>query len=362
MSGAADWRRAAGAGLVTGVAGYFTSVHVHHAVQPLQSLQTMLFGITIPLALSLGLFVVAALLATGSLEGSPLRIGTWCLIGTVVTGLSGLLIVLSQLSAGRTVGNLVFLIGDIGTYGAIGGLVVGVYDAKQREVSQRLAVERERAQNLSTRLSVLNRVLRHDIRTNVTIIKGHANQLLRGEDDPHEAARIIRERADGLHELSEQARRIEDYLSDMQAEQRAIDLPLVIRESVESLRDEFPQATIETDLPEHVVTQSSPMLGEAIEHLVRNGLEHNGESPWVRVEGTLTGANVRLIIEDDGPGVPTSEIEVLEQGEETAMEHTSGIGLWVAKWVIEASGGELTIDDRDPAGTTVTVTLPAYAG
>jgi len=357
METGAERRRAAGAGLVTGVAGYLTSVHVHHAIEPLSGVVSMVVGITIPLALSLTLFVIAAFLLVGTVNGSALRVGSWCLLGVIAAGITGMLITLSQVSEGSVVTDLPYLISNIGTYGAIGGIVVGAYDARQREVSGRLDEERKRARNLSTRLSVLNRVLRHDIRTNVTIIKGHANHIRRGEKDPGEAAAVIIDQADDLHELSEEARRVESHLSGTRRRQ-PIDVAAELRDIVADLESEFPAADIEADLPEHAVALASPMLDSALEHLVRNGIEHNSDDPSVDIEVSNHADEVTLEVEDDGPGIPPMEVQVLDRGKETAMQHTSGLGLWIAKWVVEASGGELELEQRNPGGTRVQVHLP----
>lgn len=357
METGVERRRAAGAGLVTGVAGYLTSVHVHHAGEPLSGLVSMMVGITIPLALSLTLFVIAAFLLVGTVNGSALRVGAWCLLGVLGTGIIGMLIAVAQVSEGGYVTNLPYLISNVGTYGAIGGIVVGAYDARQREVSGRLDTERRRARNLSTRLSVLNRVLRHDIRTNVTIIKGHANHILRDEKDPEEAAQVIINQAEDLHELSEEARRVESHLSGTRRRQ-PIDVATELRETLSELEAEYPDADIETNLPDHAVALASPMLDEALEHLVRNAIEHNSECPSVAIDVTNNGDGISLRVLDDGPGIPPMELEVLDRGRETAMQHTSGLGLWIAKWVVEASDGDLELQPREPSGTEVTVQLP----
>lgn len=357
MERAAERRRAAGAGLVTGVAGYLTSVHVHHAVQPLDGLIWMIVGITLPLALSLTLFVIAAFLVVGTVHGSALRVGGWCLLGAIGTGVTGILIAIAQMAQGGYVADLSLVIGNVGTYGAVGGIVVGAYDARQREVSARLEGERERAKNLSTRLSVLNRVLRHDIRTNVTIIKGHADYILREEKDPKEAAAVITKQADDLHELSEEARRVETHLSGIRRRQ-PVDVAGEFREVVDVLEDEFPEAEIRTDLPPQAIALASPMLEEALEHLVRNGIEHNTDDPVVDIEVTNHDSGVAFTVADDGPGIPQTEIDVLDRGQETAMHHASGLGLWIAKWVIDASGGNIGLSENHPTGTRVNVTLP----
>ena len=50
--------------------------------------------------------------------------------------------------------------------------------------------------------------------------------------------------------------------------------------------------------------------------------------------------------------------EVFETGSETPLQHSSGLGLWIARWVVAAVGGEITAEDRDPQGTVVGILLP----
>lgn len=67
-----------------------------------------------------------------------------------------------------------------------------------------------------------------------------------------------------------------------------------------------------------------------------------------------------LHVEDDGPGIPKQEIEVIDEGEETALAHASGLGLWLVEHVVSQSDGSLSFDVSD--GTYVTVTLPRATG
>ncbi len=66
---------------------------------------------------------------------------------------------------------------------------------------------------------------------------------------------------------------------------------------------------------------------------------------------------VRIEIRDDGPGIPEAEIRPLSEGRETPLEHTSGLGLWLAHWIVEASEGSLSFEDNDPRGTVAAIEL-----
>jgi signal transduction histidine kinase len=62
------------------------------------------------------------------------------------------------------------------------------------------------------------------------------------------------------------------------------------------------------------------------------------------------------VISDDGPGIPDHEISVLQNAEETELEHGSGLGLWLIKWGTDTFGGSITFDMED--GTEVRIQFP----
>lgn len=137
---------------------------------------------------------------------------------------------------------------------------------------------------------------------------------------------------------------------------------------LEARTERLEGATVHADLGEATVYGSNA-LGEAIEELLANAVEHNDSADptvWVRTDGdsadgTSDGRFLTLEIADDGPGLPEMEREVFEAGSETPLQHSSGLGLWLARLVVEDLGGEMTVDDREPRGTVVTVRLPRAA-
>jgi len=53
---------------------------------------------------------------------------------------------------------------------------------------------------------------------------------------------------------------------------------------------------------------------------------------------------------------------VFSEARETALEHASGLGLWLVHWIVTESGGELEIHTREPTGTLITMWLPTANG
>ena len=99
-------------------------------------------------------------------------------------------------------------------------------------------------------------------------------------------------------------------------------------------------------------------MAPALQELVENALKHSdGPQPHVTVSLTADQRKATVTIRDNGPGIPNQERRALEEGAERPLQHGSGLGLWLAYWLVHYVGGEIEID-VDERGTTVSVELP----
>ena len=207
-------------------------------------------------------------------------------------------------------------------------------------------------------LQVLHRVLRHNLRNEMTIVHGMSEQIAAATDDPDvtDAAHRMMECARRLTAVSQQASTAAEVV-ERNPQEHTIDAAATARTVAATYRERWPDATVETDVPDAATVLAGPELSRAIENLVENGLEHNEGVPTVRVvveEGRETTISVR----DDGPGIPDAErTAVFGSGDITQLRHGSGLGLWLVKWVVESAGGQIEYDRTD-GWTTVRLTLP----
>jgi len=224
--------------------------------------------------------------------------------------------------------------------------------------------ERERAiREREQRLGVLNRVLRHNLQNDMTVILSYAELLpdLDGEREA-EAVDTILEKGNGLVAHGKKARKVEEAMESAEAGLVEHDLVGIVEGVLEDLREEYPDARVEADLPDRLPVAGIGSLYYAVESLCENALEHHdGDDPLLRVTAETDVDGVALSIEDDGPGIPEYERRVVAAGEETDLEHGSGLGLFLATWVVEKSGGTLSFDVPDDGGTTVTLELQSAA-
>jgi len=204
---------------------------------------------------------------------------------------------------------------------------------------------------------VLARILRHNIRNDLNIIQGYASQITdRGDDETVSLAEKIIQRCHDLESTAEHAREMRQIVRSR--EQRAsVALQKITEDAVSLVQLEQPGAEITATYRASPEVVAHPDLTTAIRHLLENSIKHHDESPGsavVEVTVDETPEHAVLTVEDNGPGIPRSEIEILDQHGESALEHGSGAGLWIIDRVIQYSGATIEYERTD-SGTLVTI-------
>jgi PAS domain S-box-containing protein len=208
-------------------------------------------------------------------------------------------------------------------------------------------------QTKEQRLSVLNRLLRHNVRNKLDVIMAHAEAV---EDEHHQT---IRGTAKELADQTQKVRSAEESMSNL-TEPTSVDLTTVVRDIVQTYRQEYPDSNMSISAPDEVVvTTHKTVFTRILEELVDNAVTHNDASDpqvAVTVEKAAT-ETVALSVADNGPGIPDREQQILTEEGETQSKHSLGVGLWFVKWAVQRLGGELELNENNPSGTVVTVRL-----
>ncbi|MFB6126712.1 MAG: PAS domain-containing protein [Halolamina sp.] len=226
----------------------------------------------------------------------------------------------------------------------------------ERELeTERFEADLTRRNNL---VNVLNRVLRHNIRNDMTVIRGRM-QLITDDVDDRGSAEAAFRKIDELLEMCGKARELKDVMRQDRERQRT-DVLDVVERVVESVRREFPAASFTIEGDAEVMADLSPSFERAVREVVENAAKHAGAAPTVTVtvENAPNAAAVRVA--DDGPGLSEQEQNVLRTGEETPLVHGSGLGLWLVHWLVTSHDGDIetVVDDGE---TTMTITVPRSA-
>ncbi len=232
------------------------------------------------------------------------------------------------------------------------GLIAGHVYGQRR-------LARERAMAREQRLQVLSRVFRHDLRNKLTAASGYVG-LLTETDDP-EVERPATEAATAIDDLLRTAEVAKEAEKTIGGTRREHDLMNVTERAVERVRDEHvdhpSSETLSVDADATPAVVATTNLKMAVVTLIENAVEHG--TPPVEVAVTRTDDAGVVAVRDHGDGIPDGELRPLREGEETDLEHTSGVGLWLAYWVARQSGGRIEFDAGTGGPTEVRLELPS---
>jgi len=156
--------------------------------------------------------------------------------------------------------------------------------------------------------------------------------------------------------MSERMREMRRILRPANSRETTTATDSLITDAVDPVREAHDDATVLTEVPDDWI-RAPATLREAVAELVRNAVEARGDAT---VEVTLTGPTdgwAEVVVRDDGPGMPEMEADVLENGEETPLNHGQGLGLWMVRMIVTQAGGEASVESTAD-GTTVRLRLP----
>jgi PAS domain S-box-containing protein len=221
-----------------------------------------------------------------------------------------------------------------------------------------------------TQADLLSRVLRHNLRNDMTVVMGRLGAIETTSENPgvSESAAAALKKCSELLEVSEQTRKLSDILdTERQQITGYTDLVTCTEKAAERVQDEHPQAQIELLVPETAPIEANEDVIWAIEQIVDNAVVHT-EAPSPTVEVSIEHETVSkdgmeskwttISVSDYGPGIPEDEVTVLRDNDaRSPTEHGSGLGLWITRQIVDIFDGELEIERPTDTAASTSVRL-----
>lgn len=209
------------------------------------------------------------------------------------------------------------------------------------------------------RLEVLTRVLRHDILNIMNIILTNAEYLKKKiPSNQQDILDVILKNIEKTVEISKNSRKIQKLIEREQIPRKSIDISEKIKERVKIIDNSYPEAEIKLDLPESAKATTIQLFDSVIDNAIENAIEHNDKNiPKIKISVKKGGQYIIIKISDNGPGLREEQIDILERGTETDLEHLEGLGLWIMNWVVNESGGKIKFSQKRNDGNIVIIRL-----
>lgn len=226
---------------------------------------------------------------------------------------------------------------------------------------------REAEELKSTFISIIS----HELRTPVALIKGYVGTLRREDADwdpdiIRNSLAVIEEETDRLADLIDDlldASRLQaDALvlnrSDVELDQLAS--RIVSKFEVQSKEHQF-ELDFPSDFP--IVIADEDRLTQVVTNLISNAVKFTSDGGHIKITGQVQSDEIRICVTDDGPGIAPEDIPFVFDRfyrSNDAAENTkgAGLGLYLAKAVIEAHGGRIWVNERVKVGASICFSLP----
>ena len=212
-------------------------------------------------------------------------------------------------------------------------------------------------------------IVSHELRTPVALIKGYASTLRR--DDAKWDKRTI---SDSLTVIEEEADRLSKMVDDLLDASRLqagglslnradVSLPALAKRIAEKFSTQSKNHIIVADFPENfpVVLADETRIEQVIANLVSNSLKYAPKGE-IKISGTVHPEQVVICVSDEGAGIDAKDLpHIFDRFYRStkAVKQTkgAGLGLYLARAIVEAHGGRIWADPKPDAGARICFSL-----
>jgi len=214
----------------------------------------------------------------------------------------------------------------------------------------------------------------HELRSPLTSVKGYTSLLLNRWDRLDDA-----QKRSMLEQVQSDADRVTRLITELLDISRLetgrlrlrcqmVDIAALAEVVVEKVRIGYPELEVSVSFPGELprVYADADKVEQVLTNLLENAAKY-ADSPDVRVEGVYNEGRKQLTIavHDVGKGIPPAELPRLFnkffRGTEGGRPSGSGLGLYIARGLVEAHGGRIAAESRLGEGSTFSFTLPTDA-
>jgi signal transduction histidine kinase len=216
----------------------------------------------------------------------------------------------------------------------------------------------------------------HELRTPLTIIQGNIEGILDGVyPADEEKLKSILEETQILSRLIEDLRTLAlAETGSLQLKREPTDIGALVRETASAFQSQADVADVKINLSLNAITRSLEIdperIRQVLTNLISNALRYSPRASSIKIDlaesafpvGDDANAERRVVIsvEDSGPGIASEDLpHVFDRFYKSSDSRGMGLGLSIAKYIIEAHGGEIKAESAEGRGTKIWFSLPA---
>jgi two-component system sensor histidine kinase HydH len=222
---------------------------------------------------------------------------------------------------------------------------------------QQEAAQRERLSSLGR----LSTIIAHEIRNPLMIIKASLRSLRREDATPDQVGAAARDIDEEITRLNRIVSEVLDFARPIRFDLSRTDLNALCRESAAAAAASGPGAEVALRLDPAIgpITTDAERLRIALVNMLVNARHAtNGHTPAVVLSTRVAGDRVQITVADKGPGIAPADLARVFDPYFTTKRGGTGLGLPIAKNIVEGLGGTIAVTSVPGAGTEVLIDLP----
>lgn len=208
----------------------------------------------------------------------------------------------------------------------------------------------------------------HELRTPLTVISGQLEVLAMQQHpsvtDVRTAESLVRLEVDRMSRLVADLLLLARAGEDGLIRPHPIDLPQFLEQIADGMRQTTDHVLKLDPVPAVVVDADADRIAQALRNLLSNAFAHTPRGGTVRLTALVDGDRLRLVVDDQGPGIPEDErARIFDRftrldGARTRDNGGAGIGLSIVRTIVEAHHGTVWAGDAPGGGARMTIELP----
>uniref|UniRef100_A0A8J6ZTL3 histidine kinase n=1 Tax=Desmonostoc muscorum LEGE 12446 TaxID=1828758 RepID=A0A8J6ZTL3_DESMC len=273
-------------------------------------------------------------------------------------------------SALRPIHQLTGVIQQVTVKGLDQRIPIGTTDVEFVELIRVFNQMLERLERSFTQASRFSADAAHELKTPLTILQGELERTLQQVDPGSEVQQRLSNLLDEVRRLSGIMRKLL-LLSLADAGQMSlylveVDMSELLMEMLEDVELLAPHLSVQSDIPDGLKVQSDrDLLIQVLQNLLSNAIKYNLPNGWIEIHAHQTQTTLHVTITNASKDIPSSDrswlFDRFYRGDRarTRKVEGTGLGLSLAREIVRAHGGDLTLDSTTSVGQTAfTLSLP----